>query len=378
MRVAMFAPQREKCGIRDYTDCLLAALRAQPEIEDIRVIPTPSESQKRSVAAALRGYPAEEKRYRSLGAGMNAADVAHVQHQYFFFGGVGPHKNHARAFYAAVRVPLVLTVHEIALPDANSSSLNRRMLTLANRQNFLHPAICRYIVHTENDARALASLSIPQERIHRIVHGVPAAAPMPTAEEAKRAFDLTGKKVVTLFGFLAVKKGHRLALEAAASLPPDTLLLFAGDRHPDDTTDYVPKLKEEIAARGLAERVRITGYLPAEQIPVLMAATDVGLAPFTQSSGSGSLANLFAYGRAVLASDIAPHKEIAREPTSPLRLFRSGDAADLTTQLRGLLENDVKRPALQQSALAYAERHSYAAMAEETVKVYQAARESVS
>ena len=49
---------------------------------------------------AIRSFWHEERRYAALGAQMNLEDteIAHVQHQYFFFGGVAPHKNHARAF----------------------------------------------------------------------------------------------------------------------------------------------------------------------------------------------------------------------------------------------------------------------------------------
>src|SRR5262249_32917961 len=161
--------------------------------------------------------------------------------------------------------------------------------------------------HTQRDRERLMALGATAERIEVISVGVPTADPMPDSKLAKREFGLEGRRVVTLFGFLSAKKGHRLAIDTLKQLPDDVTLLFAGDRHPDDRTEYVPNLQAYLAAEGLAERVRMTGYLPDEVIPIVMAATDVAVAPFVQSSGSASLAHLFAYGRAIVASDIAPH-----------------------------------------------------------------------
>lgn len=368
----MFAPQRRaRCGIRDYTDLLLAHLRNIPDITEIATVsPDPMETPWGLARSVLR-YAPEERRYHALGRAMNTGDIAHVQHQYFFFGGVAPHRNHARAFYAALRVPLVLTVHEIVSPEAQRSALTRHLVALANRQNFLHPAIRACIVHTEQDAQSLQALGIPADRITRIPHGTPPPCALPDAQTARQRLECQGRFVVTLFGFLSAKKGHALALEALAAMPPDTLLLLAGDRHPDDRTDYVARLKATIAQHNLTDRVRITGYLPVDEIPWVMAATDAGIAPYTQTSGSGSLANLLAYGRAVVASDIPPHREIAAASPTPLRLFRAGDAQDLARQLRTLRENVAERMALQQAALAYARSHSYARMAQETVAVYR-------
>ncbi len=372
----MFTPWRAQCGISDYSRHLVTALRGLPEIADVRIVEAPSGAARSRSLDVVRHFASDTRRYHALGAEMNAdaPDVAHVQHQYFFFGGVAPHKNHVRAFYEAVRVPLALTVHEIAQAAPDASLLQRTAIALANRANFVHPAIRHLIVHTEADRQALIALGVPAERIHILRHGIPPAAPMPAAAEAKRVLDLDGRRVVTLFGFLAAKKGHRLALAALRTLAEDVLLLFAGDRHLDDHTDYVPNLRAEIAALGLEARVRITGYLPEAQIPPVMAATDVAIAPFVQSSGSGSLANLLAYGRAVVASDIPPHQEIARESPASLSLFPSGDADALAAQIRALLEDDERRGALQTAALAYANRHSYVSMARETVAVYQQAR----
>ena len=372
LRIAMFTPWRERCGISDYSRHLVTALEAREDIAGVQIIEAPS-AQRAGLLHAVRAYASEEAKYRVLGEQMNAegVSVAHVQHQYFFFGGVAPHKNHARSFLNAARVPLVMTVHEIAEPEASASLLTRRALALTNKANFLHPAIHRLIVHTERDRARLTAVGVSPERIDLIPVGVPPAEPMPSPETAKRELGLDGRRIVMLFGFLSAKKGHQLAIEALGRLPDDVVLLFGGAQHPDDHSEYVPNLRAQLASEGLTDRVTITGYLPETQIPVLMAASDVAVAPFVQSSGSASLAHLFAYGRAIVASDIPPHREIVADEGECLALFRSGDAAELAVTLREVLENAALRERLQSAALRYAERHSFAHMAAQTDRVYR-------
>ena len=378
LRVSFFTPWQEQCGIRDYSRYLLAPLRELPEIENITLVEALSDAARGGTVEALRHRGTDAHRFQELGKRMNQdstghpVDVAHIQHQYFLFGGVAPHKSHIRDFLNAITVPAVMTVHEIARTEG-LPALKQKMVHFANRTNFLHPALQHLIVHTEADRDYLLALGVSPNQVHKITHGVPSAQPMPAPQVAKQTLGLEGKRVVTLFGFLSVKKGHGVALEAMDSLPEDVTLLFAGGQHPDDHTDYVSKLKAEIAARGLQKRVVLTGYLPEEQVPLVMAATDVALAPFLQSSGSGSLAALMAYSRPTIASDIPPHQTFLQETPGCLALFPSGNATALATQILTLLEQEPRRTALQAAAQTYATTHSYSQMARDTLAIYQLA-----
>lgn len=353
MRVVMLAPDRNRCGISDYSRHLIDALRALPEIAGVdRIDPEPS---------ATLGKQIQD----------HGAQIVHIQHQYFFFGGVAPHKNRVRALYNALTVPAVLTVHEIA--EERGGLLRRRLTAFANRQNFLHPALRRYIVHTDVDRKRLAEIGVSPERIAVIPVGIPPAEPLPERGAAKAALELTGKRVVTLFGFLSRKKGHQVAIEALAALPEAYVLLLAGDRHPDDQTDYVPSLKARIAEMGLQDRVKITGYLPEERLPQMMAATDVAIAPFLETSGSASLAHLLAYGLPVVASNIPPLQQIEAEAPGCLLLTEVGNSTALRDGIVQVCEGETLRTRMREASYLYAELHSYKRMAQATAAVYQQA-----
>ena len=375
LNVSMFAPWHARCGIRDYTAHLIDALDDRPEIASTRVVPAPVDAVRPGTGAALAHYLQDARRYRDLGRAMNAgADIAHIQHQYFIFGGVAPYKTHVTAFIDALQVPAVMTVHEIAAAPP-PGLLPGLAVGVANHLNFDRRELKALIVHTEADRQRLIEMGIPEARVHLVRHGVPPALATPDPAAARTALEreypeIKGRRVVTLFGFLSIKKGHPVALSALMFLPDDVALIFAGGQHPDDHTDYVSSVKTVISYMQ-PKRTVITGYLPEERVPEIMAVTDVALAPFLQSSGSGSLAALLAYGRAVVASDIPPHRELTAEEPGLLRLFPTGNFEDMANEVMAVLNNPADRESLQQAALTYAARFTYGRMARETVQVYQ-------
>ncbi len=374
LNVSMFAPWHERCGIRDYTVFLAAALDSLDGIGSIRVVDAPPHAARSGLEEILKHRSEDQRRFKQAGDAMNSmADIAHVQHQYFLFGGVAPYRTHITAFLNQIKIPVVVTVHEIA--DEDEGWLNRLAVRAANRMNFGHRAIKALIVHTDADRKKLVRMDLPEQRIHVIRHSMPPALPLPAPAIARRALErtypaLAGRRAVTLFGFLSNKKGHRIALAALSRLPDDIALIFAGDQHPDDHTDYVPSLRSEIERLGLRERVVITGYLPEEQVPEIMAITEVALAPFLRTSGSGSLANLLAYGRAVVASDIEPHRELLAAEPGILTLVPTENPESLAAEMSALLNSPTRREILQQAALAYAARNTYATLARQTLEVY--------
>ncbi len=371
LHVAMLAPTRERCGIADYSRLLVAALEAQPEIADVITVAPPDGAERIGSLRAVSSYLAQERQFRALGEQLNVGDIAHIQHQYFFFGGVAPHKNHFAALLKAVHVPLVLTVHEIA--EGREVGWKHALIEHTNRSNFLHPVIRQIIVHTQADAQRLRSLGAGADRVTVLPLAVPPALPMPDREAARERLGVGGKRVVLMFGFLAAKKGHFVALEALKRLPDGVVLLFAGEQHPDDASDYVVRLKRAIATLGLEQRVRITGYLPSELVPFAMAAADLAVVPFLESSGSASLAHLLAYGLPVIASDIPPHRELLLATPGSLLLFLNGNALALSEKVQILLNDSDLHRSLQRGAERFCAQHSFAHVARETLALYRRA-----
>jgi glycosyltransferase involved in cell wall biosynthesis len=338
--VTSLAPQ---CGIADYTRHLNDALGGLVEI----------------------AWVTDPAGFASV---MNEADIVHVQHQYFLFGGVAPWKSTFSRFASQVTAPLVMTVHEIV--PSEGSAPRRLALAASNRLHFLNPAIRAYIVHTEADRKRLAAAGVPPDRVHVIRHGVPPVPAMPNRVTARLQLGYGQRFVLTIFGFLSARKDHRLAVDALTHLPANVHLVLAGGRHPDDRTRYVEELEAHIARSGVQDRVTITGYLAPADAAAVMAAADLVLAPFSESSGSGSLAFAFACGRPILASAIPPHMEINRLEPGSVALFAAGDSAALADAVSQLMRSTRGLTRLTEGSRRYASVSGYDVAAERTVAVY--------
>jgi glycosyltransferase involved in cell wall biosynthesis len=364
----MFLGARERCGVREYAQTLVSAMAPLAD-----VIPVTG-------TFARLGW----REYRKQGAALNAGEIAHVQHAYAFWGGLAPHRAGFLPFVRAIRVPLVLTVHE--LDDAATGMaglppfLERAYKRLFNRLVFASPRIRALIVHTPGLERALRALGVPPERIRRMPMPVPQVNRALGSRQRRCSLFVAGSWlerttnneqrtapfIVTIFGFLARRKGYDIAFDAMLRLPETVTLWIAGDAHPADTSGPRRWLEEQVAARGLVDRVRFLGYVPDEEIPTVMAASDLVLAPFTAMSASASIHLALAHGRPVLASDLEANRELP-----PLALFPSGNPEALASAIEALRGDPDRREALAEAALTYARDHGPDRLARDTVALYQ-------
>lgn len=354
MRVSFLTSWDERCGIAEYSRLLVEALRPQVEVD---VVP-----------ASFR--PSPKPVYRAMGTALNGGEVAHVQHSYAFFGGMHPLRSGWGALAGAVRRPLLVTVHELDLrptgalhlPPALEVAYKRRF----NRSVFLHPAVEHWLTHSEALRDALIELGAPSDRVtYRPLPMALPAGPSPDPSALRHRLRLEGKRVLVLLGFLARRKGYEVALRALRELPPEVVLVAAGGEHAADRSGTEAWLRREAEQAGVADRLRITGYLDEAALEQATALADVVLAPFLEMSASASLSYALARGKAVIASDLG---EISR--LDCVRHVPPGDPHALAAAVREVTEQPSLRSELEEKALRYAHLHSYTALGEETRTLY--------
>src|SRR5260370_19922893 len=116
----------------------------------------------------------------ALGARLNDADVIHVQHEYAYWGGMAPDTGYF-AFMAALRRPVVMTVHELdrraigtrGLPAPLELAYKRWL----NRRVFTRPQIRHWLTHSAEVTAALGSLGVPQQAVGTDAVAVPLPVP---------------------------------------------------------------------------------------------------------------------------------------------------------------------------------------------------------
>jgi D-inositol-3-phosphate glycosyltransferase len=352
MKITFATTWNARCGIAVYSRSLVAELRKKARVEIVSLDADAAQSPVR------------------IANQLDEGDVAHIQHQYPFFGGMAFYRNSFRRAIVRLKRPLVVTVHELDLGDDDLLPM-RIYKGWFNTHLFGGGEVDRFIVHTADYRERLERMGIRAADIRVIPEGAPAVdAPAISAEDAKAGLGLAGRRVLTIFGFVVRRKGYEVALDALHQLPGDVSLVIAGGCHPEDRTGFYDSVKARVEAMGLSKRVLITDYLPDEHVPTVMAATDIVLAPFTDMSNSGSLLRAIAYQKPIVASDLPATREInARRQC--LTLARAGDSCDLADKVRGLLDNEWMRTTAISAVGSYAAEFSIARIAEETLSVYE-------
>ncbi len=370
MKVAMLATTGDRCGIAAYTRDLMAEL--QPLV-DLVFVPIDEGAQ-----------PIEH--YRAQAELLNQADVVHIQHEHSFWGGILPGKSAFWTLRYLITKPVVLTAHTTySLAELLRVKQERRPLhriakeALLLRRRYrdgveIAPfATSRVIVHTEEGREALVPRGAHAQDVHVIPAGIPSVQASQDGGASFRAkHDLGSARLVSLFGFISPNKGYELAINSLAELPQSVSLVIAGGTRTPDADAYAGSLVRTIEARGLTNRVRITGYLSDAEVADAMAASEVVVVPHTQATGSYSVMIALAHGSAVVASDLAIFREI-QAVTPCMRLFRTGDSAHFAACLKAVLSNPVGQDEMRSRARVHAQRNSWSEVAKRTVEVYSMA-----
>lgn len=154
----------------------------------------------------------------------------------------------------------------------------------------------------------LVALGTPAERIRVLRNGVDPDLFRPPAdrEAARRALGFTRPTLLAVGNLIPIKR-HALIIEALAHLP-GTDLAIAGDG-PER-----PRIEALALRLGLADRVRLLGRLPQQELPGLYGAADILVHPSLREGWPNVLLESMACGTPVAATNFDSVGEIVGAP----------------------------------------------------------------
>lgn len=251
----------------------------------------------------------------AAGRDLAATDVIHAQWKPADWGGGLAAWRRLRAFAAACERPLVVTLHDVfhrrgpreRLLDAEAMALR-----------WLGRNASRLVVHSEEERKRLAGL-VPARLVRVVPHFVEERV-MADPEISRAALGLSGKRVITLLGFMVRRKGYSLTVDALPLLPDDVVALFAGGPMAGREA-RADELRARATELGASERLVITGHVDAELLDRALAATHVAICPFRDLSASGSLSTWISTGRPIVTSDLPQFREYDAMVPGALRIF---------------------------------------------------------
>ncbi len=166
---------------------------------------------------------------------------------------------------------------------------------------------------------------------------------------AKAALGIAGPLIVSV-GALIERKGQRFVIDALPALPDATLVLIG--KGEDEAA-----LRAQAASRGVADRVRFTGAIPAPEIASWLAAADVMALPSASEGLANAWVEALASGTPVVTCDIGGARELIDRPEAGRLVAR--DAGQIASAIADLLA----APPARDAVAATVERFSWAANA---------------
>jgi glycosyltransferase involved in cell wall biosynthesis len=208
------------------------------------------------------------------------------------------------------------------------------------------------IVHSARHAETLREVC---KTVHVIPHFVPKLANL---SNHSRLSSIPDEPVILIFGFISRPKGHDIAVQAVARMKHRVRLVFAGTSRTKGDATFLEECLRLATKMGVRDRVIVTGHVPDDEILSIYRKAALTLAPFRESSGSGSLAFGLASGTPVLASDIQPNLEIVNREPGCLALFEAGNPEKCAERADQLLDSHSACESIVAAAKRYSESNS--------------------
>ncbi|MFL6116115.1 MAG: glycosyltransferase [Catenulispora sp.] len=225
----------------------------------------------------------------------------------------------------------------------------------------------RVIATCRDEVLELSRMGIDSGRVSIVPCGVDLDRFAPDGLRAVRG---ARHRLLTI-GRLVPRKGFDTAIEALADLP-DTELVIAGGPAPAELAadPQARRLAELAAARGLADRVHLTGGVPRERMPALIRSADVVLCtPWYEPFGIVPL-EAMASGKPVVASAVGGLTDTVLDGVTGV-LVPPKDAPALVAALAPLLDDPELRRRAGRNGLRRARaRYGWPRIAQETVDIY--------
>ena len=262
------------------------------------------------------------------------------------------------------QVPQVTTIHDVVFkryPETHG--------VLAKGVEVLVPLAARRSARILTDSEASKSdlvryLELPADRVDvaPLGPGLPEEAKGPPPDEVRERFDLGDAPLVLS---VLAKRPHKNAgrlIEALARVPRAVLVM------PGYSTGYEQKLEEQVAAAGVADRVRLLGWVDDATLDGLYRAAECFVFPSLAEGFGLPVLEAMLRGTPVACSNATSLPEVAGDAAL---LFDPLDVEAIAVAIRRVLEDDALADRLRSAGLERAKRFTWEETARKTLECYR-------
>ncbi|WCT80033.1 glycosyltransferase family 4 protein [Novosphingobium humi] len=340
-----------RCGIATFTTDLELAVRHLDDVAQTAIIAMCDPGGQYAFPPHVRWSIAQEDAGGYLAAAdfihEQGFDVASLQHEFGIYGGEAG--DHILGLIAALRIPLVTTLHTVL--DRPSDA--QRKVTMA-----ILAASARVVVMAQKGRSVLIDIyGADPGKIVVIPHGIP-DMPLIIPQQAKEKLGFSGHRVILTFGLISPNKGIETMIEAmpvVLAAAPDAVYVVMGATHPTLLREAGEAYRESLIARvhdlGLVGHVVfLNRFVDRPELLQHIAMCDVYVTPYLAESQmtSGTLAYSHGLGRPVVSTPYWHALELLTDGSGALVPF--GDADGLGAVVADLLTDEGSRLAMGRRA----------------------------
>ncbi|HEY0700440.1 MAG TPA: glycosyltransferase [Micromonospora sp.] len=295
--------------------------------------------------------------------------VPEVAHAHFWMSGLA-------ALTAGRRtgIPVVLTYHALGTvkrrhQGAADTSPARRI----GYERALGRAVDRVVAQSQDEVRELVRMGVPRSRLTVVPSGVNGRTFAPEGPSAPR---VTGRARILSVGRLVARKGFGELVRAMPLVPDAECLVIGGPPAAGlDDDPQARRLLELADDCGVADRVRLVGAVPREEMPYWYRSADIVVAaPWYEPFGLTPL-EAMACGVPVVGTAVGGLTDTVVDGLTG-DLVPPRDPRALGTAIRRLLAERVRRFAYATAALDRARQcYSWQRAADQLTGIYAAVGE---
>ena len=271
------------------------------------------------------------------------------------------------------RIPTLLTVHDLSFVHYPETFPANLVAYLSRVVPWSIGRATHILADSHSTKRDLAAVwNVPGDRVTVLHSGVnDRFRPVvdPAARAALRArYNLGDRPYVLAVGTVQPRKNYELlvrAFSAVAAQQPHSLVLAGG------TGWLTEGLQAEIARQGLADRVRMAGFVADDDLPGLYSAADLFVFPSLYEGFGLPLLEAMACGVPVISSNASSLPEVAETGGEPAALLLPPlDEGAWTAAMLRLLGDAAARQQLVDAGRAQAARFTWRAAARQLAALY--------
>lgn len=346
-------PPRE-CGIATYTKDLVDAISRLYVVKGPAVLAINDKGSHYNYDSEVEFQIARERveSYVEAAEYVNDSDIdiVNLQHEFGLFGGVWG--EHVLSFLEKLEKPIITTLHTVLLePEPDARRVLEGILQHSDRVIVMARVGIQILEHLYE---TLA------DKVRYIPHGCP-NVPFISSETIKSKIGLTGRTVLSTFGFLSRGKGIEYAIQALPPIvkkEPRILYLVIGETHPEvrkqEGETYRKQLVHLVKSLGIGKNVKfVDKFLPKKELIRYLQATDIYVIPYPnrEQISSGTLLYAMSTGKAIVTTPFLQAEEVISDGCAMECEFEN--PSSITNCIKTLLQQDHVHRRLAEKAYEY-------------------------